>query len=163
MEGGLVLPLLLELLSQLEQALPPPVQHPQLRTGPALPPIRAFAGRGRISSPPCFFAGATQVERSSSTHTGRFTGSEEDTAADINTDGDGGARRVTRAARMHSVSCKRCKSRAGGEEQAEAAALTLAGNIHSPPHSDWKRRTEEVGERRLPEWQSSQPIPAQAF
>lgn len=70
---------------------------------------------------------------------------------------------MTRAARMHSVSCKRCKSRAGGEEQAEAAALTLAGNIHSPPHSDWKRRTEEVGERRLPEWQSSQPIPAQAF
>lgn len=69
MEGGLVLPLLLELLSQLEQALPPPVQHPQLRTGPAVPPIRAFAGRGRISSPPCFFAGATQVERSGSPRT----------------------------------------------------------------------------------------------
>lgn len=50
MEGGLVLALLLELLSQLEQALPPPVQHPQLRAGPAVPPIRASAGRRRISS-----------------------------------------------------------------------------------------------------------------
>lgn len=49
-EGGLVLPLLLELLSQLEQALPPPVQHPQLRAGPAAPPIRAFAGQGLVSS-----------------------------------------------------------------------------------------------------------------
>lgn len=88
MEGGLVLPLLLELLSQLEQALPPLVQHPQLQSGPAVPPIRAFAGRGRVSSSPCLFAEATQVERSSSTHTDRFTGREEDTAADINTDAE---------------------------------------------------------------------------
>lgn len=88
MEGGLVLPLLLELLSQLEQALPPLVQHPQLQAGPAAPPIRAFAGRGRVSSPLCLLAEATQVERSSSTHTDRFTGSEEDTAADINTDAE---------------------------------------------------------------------------
>lgn len=85
-EGGLVLPLLLELLSQLEQALPPLVQHPQLQAGPAVPPIRAFAGRGRVSSPPCLLAEATQVERSSSTHTDRFTGSGGDTAADINTE-----------------------------------------------------------------------------
>lgn len=88
MEGGLVLPLLLELLSQLEQALPPLVQHPQLQAAPAVPPIRAFAGRGRVSSSPCLFAEATQVEGSSSTHTDRFTGSEEDTAADINTDAE---------------------------------------------------------------------------
>lgn len=131
MEGGLVLPLLLELLSQLKQALPPPVQHPQLRAGPAVPPIKAFAGRGRVSYSPCLPAEAPQVERSSSTHTERFPRS-----ADINT-GDG---RVTRAAHIHSVSCKHWKSRTGGEEQAEAAALTLAGSIHSPPLSAWNRK-----------------------
>lgn len=83
MEGGLVLPLLLELLSQLKQALPPPVQHPQLRAGPAVPPIRAFAGRELVSSSPCLPAEAPQVERSNSTHSERFTG-----RADINTGGE---------------------------------------------------------------------------
>lgn len=42
MQGGLVLPLLLELLSQLKQALPPHTQHPQSQPEPALPPIRAL-------------------------------------------------------------------------------------------------------------------------
>lgn len=44
-EGGLVLPLLLELLSQLKQALPPSSQHPQSQPESKLPPIRALAGR----------------------------------------------------------------------------------------------------------------------
>lgn len=40
-QGGLVLALLLELLSQLEEALPPPVQHPQSQPETRQPPIRA--------------------------------------------------------------------------------------------------------------------------
>lgn len=50
-EGGLVLPLLLELLSQLKQALPPPVQHPRTQPEPAPPPIRA-PRRPRTDAPP---------------------------------------------------------------------------------------------------------------
>lgn len=48
-EGGLVLPLLLELLSQLKQALPPSVQHPQCQPESALPPIRAPPSEDRRS------------------------------------------------------------------------------------------------------------------
>lgn len=50
-EGGLVLPLLLELLSQLKQALPPPVQHPQSQPEPTMPPIRAPPAEDKSSSP----------------------------------------------------------------------------------------------------------------
>lgn len=50
-EGGLVLPLLLELLSQLKQALPPPVQHPQSQPEPTIPPIRAPPAEDKCPSP----------------------------------------------------------------------------------------------------------------
>ncbi|KAK1893887.1 putative transcriptional regulatory protein [Dissostichus eleginoides] len=51
-EGSLRLPLLLELLSQLKQALPPPGQHPQSQPEPAAPPIRAPPAEDRRSSLP---------------------------------------------------------------------------------------------------------------
>lgn len=49
-QGGLVLPLLLELLSQLEEALPPPVQHPQSQPETSEPPIRAPPAQDKSSS-----------------------------------------------------------------------------------------------------------------
>lgn len=63
-EGGLVLPLVLELLSQLKQALPPPVQHPQSQPESTLPPIRAPLAEDEGSPPHCSTE-APQVERKS--------------------------------------------------------------------------------------------------
>lgn len=68
-EGGLILPLLLELLSQLKQALPPPVQHPQSQPEPALPPIRAPPAEDKRSSLR-HSTEAPQVERKKEPHTG---------------------------------------------------------------------------------------------
>ncbi len=82
-EGGLVLPLLLELLSQLKQALPPPVQHPQSRPEPALPPIRALPAEDKRSSLR-HSTEAPQVERNSHTQSERCF--KKNAAAHINTE-----------------------------------------------------------------------------
>lgn len=71
-EGGLILPLLLELLSQLKQALPPPVQHPQSQPEPALPPIRAPPPVEDKRSSPRHSTEAPQVERNSHTQSERL-------------------------------------------------------------------------------------------
>lgn len=169
-QGGLVLPLLLELLSQLKEALPPPVQHPQSQPETSEPPIRAPPAQDKSSSLLLLWTQAPQVERGSlqpvrelpdegsepaSTHTHqqqRFPPEE------------GGERQSFRPG----------KSRTGGEKQAEAA-LSSGAQTRSipPPHPSshrpsllsprWlhqERRAEEVGEYPQCEWQSRRPISA---
>lgn len=161
-EGGLILPLLLELLSQLKQALPPPVQHPQSQPEPALPPIRAPPAEDECT-PPRHSTEAPQVERNSPTQNERLKRIQKMSAAHINTDrAVPEERRGGSEHRFHSASYELSKSRTGGKEQAEGAPASHTEKIHSPPllglHQE--RRTEEVGECLLFERQSCGPIPA---
>lgn len=128
-QGGLVLALLLELLSQLEEALPPPVQHHQSQPETRQPPIRAPPAEDR--SPPSASllssgcrrcAQAPQVERGS-----------VQPVREVNPPPCTLSHTHTQAAKVppwrregERQSFRPGKSRTGGEKQAEAAPSTGA-------------------------------------
>lgn len=127
-QGGLVLALLLELLSQLEEALPPPVQHPQSQPETRQPPIRAPPAEDQsppsaslLRLPPLCsgttgrerLGAASQRSEPASTHTHMNTRAE---AAKVPPWRREGERQSFRPG----------KSRTGGERQAEAAPSTGA-------------------------------------
>lgn len=137
-EGGLVLPLLLELLSQLEEALPPPVQHPQSQPEPALPPIRAPPAEDERSSLR-HSSQTPQVERRQPhTNTHRVKDLKS-TAAHTNT------RREMP---------QRCEqpclwTRSQGQVAKEQAPETHTGTIHSTPSSQAAPGKEDRGSRSV--------------
>lgn len=173
-QGGLVLPLLLELLSQLEEALPPPVQHPQSQPETSEPPIRAPPAQDKSSSLLLLWTQAPQVERGSLQPV-RELPDEGSEPASTHTHQQ---RRFPPEEGGEWQSFRPGKSRTGGEKQAEAAPSSGAQTRSiPPPHPSsssshrrpsllsprWlhqERRAEEVGEYPQCEWQSRRPISA---
>lgn len=143
-EGGLVLPLLLELLSQLKEALPPSVQHPQSQPESALPPIRAPPAEDKRSSLHQS-AEAPQVERSS--HTVKcFQTAAAHMNQNRNVTGGGGSSAASSQSRLCTVS----QGQVVRSSLREHWRLTQKRFIPlPPPRLHQERRTEEVGEYLL--------------
>lgn len=163
-QGGLVLALLLELLSQLEEALPPPVQHPQSQPETSEPPIRVPPAQDKSSPPLLSSSGCRrctqtpQVERGSRQPV-RELPDEESEPASAHCSSEGSPRRREASGRASAPASQGQVARSRLRQRRRLARRPDPFPLLAPPLSPLAGCTRKGGQRK---WESIHSVSGSA-